>query len=73
VERHAIELMVWRDGESDPLARGLDQLAAYLDRLGLTEGTLILFDGRRGAPPLRERAARQEVEHAGRRVRVVRL
>ncbi len=73
VKRWAIELKVWRDGERDPLARGVEQLVAYLERLGLREGTLILFDGRRGAPPLPERATRQELEHAGRQVRVVRL
>jgi hypothetical protein len=71
VERWAIELKVWRDGERDPLERGLAQLGGYLERLVLAEGTLILFDTRRGTPPLPERAHREEREHAGRRIRVV--
>ncbi|HYX23565.1 MAG TPA: ATP-binding protein [Thermoanaerobaculia bacterium] len=72
-ERFAVELKVWRDGQADPLPKGLEQLSAYLDRLGLAQGTLILFDGRRDAPPLAERTARQEIEHDGRRVTVLRL
>jgi len=74
VERWALELKVWRDGRPDPLPEGLEQLSAYLDRLGLAEGTLLLFDTRTQAPaPLSERCSRSEVEHRGRRITVLRL
>ncbi|HBL26754.1 MAG TPA: polyketide biosynthesis operon protein CyrO [Acidobacteria bacterium] len=73
LQRWAVELKVWRDGRPDPLPDGLEQLNAYLDRLGLEHGTLILFDGRAKAPPLTERCSQTEVEHAGRLMVVVRL
>lgn len=73
LQRWAIELKVWRDGRSDPLPEGLAQLSGYLARLGLEEGTLILFDGRSAAPPLLERCQESESEHQGRRIRVLRL
>lgn len=73
IERWALELKVWRDSRPDPLAEGLEQLSAYLDRLGLDEGTLILFDGRSQAPTLPERCSHGEVEHRGRRIGLVRL
>ena len=72
VERFALELKVWRRGP-DPLAAGLAQLEQYLPRLGLETGILVVFDQRRDAPPLPERCARTEVEHAGRTVTVLRL
>ncbi len=43
---HAIELKVWREHQVDPLSEGLAQLDAYLERLGLEEGVLVLFDRR---------------------------
>ncbi len=46
IQRWAVELKVWREGRPDPLPEGLDQLTGYLARLGLREGTLILFDVR---------------------------
>ncbi|HSS49788.1 MAG TPA: ATP-binding protein, partial [Thermoanaerobaculia bacterium] len=74
VERFAVELKVWRDGQPDPLAKGREQLGAYLDRLSLAQGTLVIFDGRRDAPqPADPTEARQEIEQDGRRVTVVRL
>jgi len=73
VERWAVELKVWRSGRPDPLDDGLQQLGGYLDRLGLERGTLILFDGRRQAPPVPERCSRTEVEHGGRTITVLRL
>jgi len=72
-ERFALELKVWRDGQSDPLDKGLAQLGDYLDRLGLATGTLLLFDQREKAAPLAERTAQSEVEQGGKRVRVLRL
>ncbi len=38
-QRFALELKVWREGYSDPVEEGLKQLAGYLKRLGLDEGT----------------------------------
>lgn len=73
VQRWAIELKVWRDGRPDPLSEGLAQLSGYLGRLGLEQGTLIVFDSRSSAPPLPERCRVSEVEHNGRRIQVARL
>jgi hypothetical protein len=74
VERWAVELKVWRDTTRfNPVDRGVEQLAAYLARLGLETGTLLVFDGRSGARPLPERMGREEVEHGGRRITVLRL
>jgi hypothetical protein len=72
-ERWAIELKVWRDRRPNPLAQGLKQLGSYLDRLGLDRGTLIVFDGRKEAPPLPGRCSMEEVAVEGRTVTVVRL
>jgi hypothetical protein len=68
-----IELKVWRDGEPDPLAEGLEQLDGYLAGLGLDWGWLVIFDRRSGQPPIRERTS-SEVKHSpqGRRMTVVR-
>ncbi len=74
VERFAVELKVWRrDRDPDPLDQGLEQLSAYLERLDIAEGTLILFDRRPGAAPLPERSSRSETTHVGRRITVLRL
>ncbi len=62
-----------RDGDGDPLGEGLEQLGEYLLRLGLDTGTLVLFDQRTTAPPIDEGCSREEVEHGGRRIAVVRL
>ena len=71
VQREALELKVWRDGKKDPLDEGLKQLDAYLDRLGLTEGVLVLFDRRKDAAPLEARVVESEARTAtGKRVRV---
>jgi len=55
LQRHALELKVWRQHESDPLAQGLAQLDAYLDRLSLDTGVLVIFDRRPQAAPVAER------------------
>lgn len=72
VERWAIELKAWRDGRPDPLPAGLDQLRAYLLRLSLDEGTLIVFDQRSDPAPAAERWSDETVEHEGARIRVLR-
>lgn len=73
LQRWAIELKVWRDGRADPVPQGLDQLAAYLDRLGLETGTLIVFDSRAAAPPWPERIERSEQIHQGKRIGILQL
>ena len=73
VQREVLELKVWRDRRADPVQRGLDQLGRYLDSLGLDHGALLVFDRRQGAGPLEERSEISELEHQGRRVRLLRL
>jgi hypothetical protein len=65
-QRWAIELKVWREGQRDPLPESKAQLVAYLERLSLGEGTLVIFDLRRKTEP---GVAREWVED----VRVKRL
>jgi len=72
-ETVAIELKVWRDGERDPLAAGLEQLDEYLSGLGLDTGWLVIFDRRAGLPPISERtSAAPGTTPAGRTVAVIR-
>jgi len=69
-----LELKVWRDGESDPLMEGLDQLDRYLAGLGLDNGWLVIFDRRSGQLPLAERLSDSERRSpGGRRIRLLRL
>jgi len=69
-----IELKVWRDGQPDPLAEGLQQLDGYLAGLGLDGGWLVIFDRRDAQPPLAERLCeRQQTSPGGRRIRLLRL
>jgi hypothetical protein len=73
-DRWAIELKVWRDNTpTDPVSDGKDQLAGYLERLGLETGTLIVFDCRTDAEPLPGRMSREKITHQGRRIVVRRL
>jgi hypothetical protein len=67
-ERHAIEVKLRRDTTTEE--RALDQVARYLDRLGLAEGWLVMFD-LRGGISWDERLSSREVEHAGKTIRVV--
>ncbi len=60
VQREAIELKVWAPGKPDPLERGLEQLEAYLDQLGLDNGVLAIFDRRPEVPPIGERTRFEE-------------
>ncbi len=73
VQRFAAEIKVRRDKDGDPEGEGLEQLSEYLDRLGLDEGTLVLFDQRSDAPPITERCSRREQVYGGRRITVLRL
>ncbi|MBM4344273.1 MAG: ATP-binding protein [Deltaproteobacteria bacterium] len=74
VQQLALEVKVWRDGQSDPLGAGLQQLDGYLGRLGLDEGTLVIFDARRREVPWEQRGeVSAAVTKGGRKVEVWRL
>jgi hypothetical protein len=54
----AVEMKLWKTGKYDTvLAKGLEQLDAYLARLGVGHGTLVIFDQRPDAPPAAERTS----------------
>ena len=56
-----------------PLDRGLADLDSAISRLKAEAGALMIFDGRRGAPPLEERTGlSRETTPAGHSVVVVR-
>lgn len=68
-----MELKVWRQGEKDPLARGLAQLDQYLAGLGLSSGWLMIFDQRAGLPPIAERTMVEGVKtKSDRTIQVIR-
>lgn len=69
----AIEVKVWRDKQADPLAEGLVQIEAYLTRLGLKNGFLVIFDRRTNAVdwPLRMQTHAERTA-SGRAVQVLR-
>lgn len=73
VQRHAVELKVWRAGRRDPLADGLAQIDEDLSRLGLDEGTLVIFDRRDDALPIDERVRfDSDQPPSGRRIALLR-
>jgi type II secretory pathway predicted ATPase ExeA len=68
-----IELKVWRTARPDPIAKGLEQLAGYLKRLGQTSGWLVIFDRRQNAPALEDRLKTELTQTAaGQQVTVIR-
>ncbi|MDI1431967.1 AAA family ATPase [Polyangium sorediatum] len=69
-QRRAMEIKVWRRGQKNPLKKGLAQLDEYLERLGLSRGTLWIFDAR---GKLARKPVRKEdvITRGGRRVRVM--
>ncbi|MFG6101597.1 ATP-binding protein [Leptothoe sp. EHU-05/26/07-4] len=68
-----IELKVWRQGRTDPLKAGLEQLDRYLAGLGLNQGWLIIFDQRQGLRPIAERTTTEVAEtESKRQVTVIR-
>jgi type II secretory pathway predicted ATPase ExeA len=72
-QHEAFELKVWSDESGDPLEEGLEQLERYIDGLGLTHGTLVVFDRRTAAAPIAERSGLSEAKtKKGYQVRVVR-
>lgn len=73
VQREALELKVWRAGEKDPEKQGIVQLDGYLASLGLSEGTLVIFD-RRAKKAKRPRKRRGSAKAAsGRAITLLRL
>jgi type II secretory pathway predicted ATPase ExeA len=50
-----MELKVQRDGGPNQLEAGLGQIEGYLEQLNLSTGWLVIFDRRRGAPPIAQR------------------
>lgn len=72
-QRQAMELKVWREGEKDPLSRGLAQLDEYLERLSLDTGVLVIFDRRRDAGDADSRTRFEQAQApSGRKVTVLR-
>jgi len=72
-DRLAIELKVWRDGEPDPRAHGVQQLDGHLAGLGLDEGWLVIFDRRGGQPRIADRTTVESATSpAGRSLAVIR-
>jgi type II secretory pathway predicted ATPase ExeA len=67
-ERHVIELKLRRDERTE--AKALEQVAGYLDTLGLDQGWLVLFDLRKGVA-WDEKLFMREVEFLGKVIRVV--
>jgi hypothetical protein len=73
VQRAALELKVWREGEKDPTPKGLAQLDGYLAQLGLDEGVLVLFDRRAAAGDVEARTRIEEARTpSGRRMTLLR-
>jgi hypothetical protein len=68
-----LELKVWPEKKPDPLDKGLKQLDEYLQRLGLEQGVLVIFDRRAGAPPWAERSVFEQASTpSGRAVTLLR-
>lgn len=65
---HAIEVKLRRDTETE--AEALDQLARYLDHLGLADGWMVMFDLRKEIP-WQDRLYLREIDHGGKHVRLV--
>jgi hypothetical protein len=66
--RHAIEVKLRRDTETE--ARALAQVVRYLDRAGLGEGWLVMFDLRKEVA-WADKLFVREVEHASKKIRIV--
>jgi hypothetical protein len=64
---HVIELKVRHDEQTE--AEGVEQLSGYLDRLGVPEGYLVLFDRRQGVS-WEEKVYERSIEQAGKTVHV---
>lgn len=69
-QRRAVEMKVWRRGEKSPLSSGLSQLDGYLAGLGLSRGTLVIFDAR-GKLGARRPRHEDRTTRRGRHIRVM--
>ena len=67
-ERHAIEVKIRRDTETEPDA--LDHVKRYLDRAGLGEGWLVMFDLRKEIA-WADKLFVREAAHTGKTIRIV--
>jgi len=67
-ERHAIEVKIRRDTETE--AKALDQVARYMDHARVGEGWLLLFDLRKEVS-WADKLFVREVEHEGKTIRIV--
>ncbi len=69
--RYALELKSVRPGQTleRVQSQGLDQLGAYLDRLGLDEGYLLIFDQREGRS-WDDRICEQQTERGGKTIHI---
>jgi hypothetical protein len=66
--RHAIEVKLRRDTETE--VEALEQIARYLDRAGITEGWLVMFDLRKEIA-WADKLFVREASHAGKTIRIV--
>ena len=57
-----MELQAWSDKQADPLVKGLMQIEAYLEALGLNTGVLVVFDRRSTALAANERTRFEETK-----------
>lgn len=67
-ERHAIEVKIRRDTETE--ARALEQVTRYLDGLGLSDGWLVMFDLRKEID-WNDKLFIREIQYEGKLVRLV--
>ena len=67
-KRHAIEVKLRRDTQTEK--RALEQVARYLDMLGLDEGWLIMFD-LRAKRSWKQRLTSKAVKTAGKRIHLI--
>ena len=66
--RHAIEVKLRRDTETE--LEALEQMARYLDRAGLSEGWLVMFDLRKEIA-WADKLFVREAAHTGKTIRIV--
>jgi len=66
--RYAVEVKLRRDTETE--VEALEQIARYLDRAGLGEGWLVMFD-RRKEPAWADKLFLRDVPHAGKTIHIV--
>jgi hypothetical protein len=67
IQREAIELKVWREKQKDPLEVGLKQIDAYLDKLELETGILVIFDRRKNAKSVHKRVKLKQEKTPGKK------